>query len=625
MKEKELPGTAGTTTGNDADSEAGAASSSAEAGIVVDSKLGISVEEQQEILAEINRVTVKNRLSLNEDGQETGKAGKKSGDRGFKAKKKDGLFPALVNTAAVVLLAGGFFLLSSFQGKEEVKIRGADRIYNIAEQALIEEIRRETASLLEAKENEIAVMTSKLAGVDNELQELQDSVEAMMREKEAELRSKMSEAFAAERQRLVEQNLSEAAIVERMRQFDAERIAGMNTQLANYRQQLDAERAGSQTELKSLQEEYRSSLASLQNERSQLLESSRAREAALRTQLEAKTRELAVVTEEAQTSLNDARSELERLSSDQEKAAVIESQLEGYYFLVNDQIQKELLTEAAGTLRVMREYLNTPVFQSIRSIQARRPLYAASIDLLERMVQDLTASKADVAAAPPKGGDEEQIIADLWRKNAELEETLESLNQAAASSADAEAGLKTQTTNLRTQTADLERRLAAAANAENTLRARNTALEQQSTERERTISTLQAQNNSLTQTVAARDTTISTLQNQNNSLTQTVTARETTISTLQNQNNSLTQTVAARDTTISTLQNQNNSLTQTVAARETTISTLQNQNSSLTQTVAARDTTIGELRSRASSQEETIKNLNTQLATIREALQTLSQ
>lgn len=578
MKEEESQSTDGSIAVNDA------GASPAEAGIVIDPKLGISEEEQREILAEINRITAKNRLSQDRDGPDTDNTGKKRAkDRGsFKAQKKDSLFPALVNIAAVVLLAGGFFFLSSFQGKEEVKIREGDRIYNIAEQALIEEIRRETSFQLEAKEKEIAVMTDKLAGVDTELQELQDSVENMMNAKEAELRREMSNAFATERQRLVEQNLSEAAIAERMRQFDAERIAGMNTELTTYRQRLGAERADSEAALKSLQDEYRSSLSSLQNERSQLLEVARAREAALRTQLEAKTRELAAVTEQARASLDDARSELERLSSDQEKAAVIESQLGGYYAMVNDQIQKGLLDEAADILEVMREYLNTPAFQAIRSIQARKGLYAASIDLLEGMIKDLEVSKAAVVPAPESAvnGDAEQIIADLWRKNAELEESLETLNKAAA---EAEAEAASTETDLKTQTADLERRLAAAVNNENTLRTRNTALEQQSAERERTIAALQTQNTGLTQTVAARDSTISTLQSQN-----------------------------AR-------------LTQTAAARDNTISTLQSQNTSLTQTVAARDATIGELRTQTASQEETIQSLNTQLSTIREALQALSQ
>jgi chromosome segregation ATPase len=593
MKEKEsrkkkAQNTAETVT-TAASGEGETGPSAAEPGIVIDPNAGISMEEQREILTEINRITGKNRLSLNrlsldgssiDDGPEAGKSpnGKKRArDTGsFKAKKKDGLFPALVNAAALILLVGGFFFLSSFQGKEEVKIKEGDRIYNIAEQALIEEIRRETASQLEAKENEIALMTGKLAGVDTELQALQDSVETMMSDKEAQLRKEMSEAFTAEQRRLTEQNLSEAAIAERMRNFDAERIAGMNTELTNYRQQLDAERAGSAAALKSLQEEYRASLSSLQNERSQLLEAARAREAALRTQLEAKTRELAAVTEQARSSLNDARAELERLSGDQEKTEVIEAQLGGYYVLVNDQIRKGLPDEAMDTLRVMREYLNTPAFQSLRSIQARKTLYAASIDILEGVINDIKANKAAAVPAPTVSGDAEQIISDLWRKNAELEDTLEALNKAAATAANTETALKAQA-------ADLERRLAAAVNSETTLRTRNTTLEQQRTERENAITALQSQNSSLTQTVAARDSAIAALQTQNSGLTQTV------------------------------------------AARDSTIATLQTQNSALTQTVSARDSTIGELRTRNATNEETIKTLNSQLTTIREALQALSQ
>ncbi|MDR0387767.1 MAG: hypothetical protein LBH57_06985 [Treponema sp.] len=574
MKEKEIQDKTGTQA-----ADAGGdtlRSSAAEAGIVIDPGAGISEDEQREILAEINRITAKNRLSPDGDGPEAGESGKKRAGV-FNAKKKDGLFPALVNVTAVVLLAGGFFFLSSFQGKEEVKIREGDRIYNIAEQALIEEIRRETASQLAAKENEITLMTSKLSGVDTELQALQDAVETMMRDKEAELRQEMGEAFAAERQRLVEQNLSEAAIAERMRQFDAERIAGMNVELTNYRRQLDDERADSGTALRSLQEEYRSSLSSLQNERSQLLETSRAREAALRTQLEAGARELAAVTEQAQASLSSVRGELERLSGEQEKAGVIESQLGAYYAMVNSQIREGLPDDAADTLALMREYLNTPAFQSIRPFQTRKALYSASVDLLEGMIDEIKAGNvAETASVPAMSGDAEQIISDLWRKNAELEEALEDLNKTSATATRTETALKTQT-------ADLERRLAAARSSEATLRTRNTALEQQTAERERSLTALQSQNNTLTQTVAARDNSIAALQTQNSTLTQTV------------------------------------------AARDTTISTLQTQNSSLTQTVAARDSTIGELRTRAASQEETIQSLNSQLTTIREALQALSQ
>jgi chromosome segregation ATPase len=505
----------------------------AEETITIDPDAGISEEEQREILAEINRISAKNRLSLSASALKTG-------GPAFTAKKKGGRFPILVNATAAVLLAGGFFLLSSFQGQEDVKIREGERIYNIAEQALIEEIRRETASQLAAKENEITLMTGKLAGVDSELQELQDSVETMISEKEAELRQAMSGAFDAERRRLVEQNLSEAAIAEGLRLFDAERIAMINMELADYRRRLDEERAGSEAALKSLQDEYRTSLSALQNERSRLLEASRAREAALRAQLEASTRELAAVSEQSRAALSSARGELERLSSDQEKAAVMESQLEGYYILVNDQIQRGLPDAALDTLALMREYLNTPAFQTIRAVQARKALYTASIDIMGRMIDDAKTRNAAAAPAPVTDADVEQIITDLWRKNAELEDNLEALNNEAA-----EAGVRV-----------LE-------------------LEQRVTEQETAAAALQTRNGSLTQTVAARESTITALQTQNGSLTQTVAERESTIATLQTQNSSLTQTVAERDTMIEDLRTQNTAQGETIQTLNNTLRTIQ--------------------------------------------------
>jgi len=109
-------------------------------GIVFDSKSGIPEEEQREILAKINNIAEKNRLSLSEGGQGEGKNPR------FKAKKTGGFFPIVVNIAAVAALAGGLIALSSVQWKTDAQARTGSRIYNNVERALIEEIRKETQS-----------------------------------------------------------------------------------------------------------------------------------------------------------------------------------------------------------------------------------------------------------------------------------------------------------------------------------------------------------------------------------------------------------------------------------------------------------------------------------------------
>jgi chromosome segregation ATPase len=467
----------------------------AEAGAVVfDRSSGISEAEQREILAGIDRIAEKNRRSL-------------SGGRPvLQARKKGGLFPALVNAAAVLVLGGGVLLLSSFHGKEEVRFQESPAAYNPAERALIQEIRRETNSLLDAKESEISLIMSKLTGVDSELQNLQSSVENMMGEKEAELRKEMGEAFAVERQRLVDQNLSEAAIAERMRRFDEERIALMNTELAGYRQRLDAERAASESNLQKLQEEYRAGLSTLQDERSQILESSRAREASLHAQLEARTRELNDLSQRNQEALSSARLELERLSGEQERAAVIEGQLGGYYGTVLNHIRAGRLDEAASAVRTLREFLATPAFTGSPAVRARREIYAAAADGLDALIGD---ALRDAGGSLPSGdGETAQIIAELRDRNARLEESMAELNRTIAA--------------YNSQSSGLGQRIAETEGAASALRTLNQSLQQQVADREQTIAGLQSQSAAQSEIISVREARIGELEAANAAQTQTI-------------------------------------------------------------------------------------------------------
>jgi chromosome segregation ATPase len=141
--------------------------------IVFDASSGISIDEQKEILAGINGITEKNRLSLS--GQE------KAGKRGV-------LFPLVVNIALFLLLAGGFLLILFLQGKQDLAIRLGRAAYNPAERILIQELRRETALRLQEKEHEISLVVSKLTDVDAELQELQMSAGLEAEERRETLR-----------------------------------------------------------------------------------------------------------------------------------------------------------------------------------------------------------------------------------------------------------------------------------------------------------------------------------------------------------------------------------------------------------------------------------------------------
>jgi peptidoglycan hydrolase CwlO-like protein len=344
--------------------------------IVFDANCGISEEEQREIFAQINNIAEKNRLSLAasaatasvDGGIPRGKGKKK---KRFKAKKSGGLFPLVVNAAAIAALAGGFLALYVFQGKTDAEVREGAKVYNSAERALIDEIRRETSSRLEDKENEISKIASQLEGVDAELRDLHSSA-----------------------------------------------------------QELTAEQQAAEDRLRAMREEYRAMLANLQDERSVILEEARAREANLQAQLESRTRELAMVSEQSAAAIDIAQGELERLSREQAQAASVEAQMGAFFATLTSRINENRLDEAAEILVTMRAFLNTPAFMGLRSIQARRDLYVQAINSFDTMIDELRRNQAALATGVMSlDRSAEATFAQLQEKNAQLERDLAERNR----------------------------------------------------------------------------------------------------------------------------------------------------------------------------------------------------
>jgi chromosome segregation ATPase len=138
--------------------------------IVFDTSSGFSVEEQQEILNQINSLTVEKGIVP------------APGDLKTEAKKKGVLFPLLVNIAAIILLAGGFLLLLFFHGQDEAGIRQGTSTLGLTERKLIQEIHEETKKRLSEKENEINGILSALSDAARESRELEASVDTLTEE-----------------------------------------------------------------------------------------------------------------------------------------------------------------------------------------------------------------------------------------------------------------------------------------------------------------------------------------------------------------------------------------------------------------------------------------------------------
>ncbi|WP_461257315.1 hypothetical protein, partial [Treponema sp. R80B11-R83G3] len=332
--------------------------------IVFDEKSGISVDEQREILSKINGIAEKNRKQLSQTSSQIVES---KGKIIINAQKKDAVFPLAVNIAAVALLLCGAFLLVSFNGKKDAQVRTGNAVYNLTERALIEEIRKDTAEKIAAKEKEMDSIISRLSDVDDELSKLYSS-----------------------------------------------------------NQNLTTDQITAQGRLLALQNYFRDQLAVLQDERSQILEDSRSREARLRAQLDERTREFTAAQQKVSSELESAVNELEKLRTEQEKIAAIDAQISGGLAAAKDNIQKKQYDQATRVVENLRRFCNNSSFASLRVFQSRKDFYNQAIDLVEAMISDALKNSGSSSGADQFEAKAENV--QLQDKIKEMQKTIDALN-----------------------------------------------------------------------------------------------------------------------------------------------------------------------------------------------------
>jgi len=364
--------------------------------IVFDEKSGISVEEQQEILSKINGIAEKNRKQLSQTGSQIAES---KGKIIINAQKKDAVFPLAVNITAVVLLLCGAFLLVSFNGKKDAQVRTGNAVYNLTERALIEEIRKDTAEKIAAKEKEIASIISRLNEVDDELSKLYSS-----------------------------------------------------------NQNLNTDQIKAQGRLLAMQNYYRDQLAVLQDERSQILEASRSREARLRAQLDERTREFAAAQQKTSGELEAAISELERLTNEQEKIAAIDAQISGGLASARDNIQKKQYDQASRIVENLRRFCNNNALASLRAFQSRKDFYNQAIDLVEAMIIDAQKNTGSSSGADQFEAKAES--AQLQEKINEMQKTIDALNSGGSGLSSRVSELEASVASLQKNVKDKDDRIA---------------------------------------------------------------------------------------------------------------------------------------------------------------------
>ena len=335
---------------------------------VLDEQSGISKEDQQEILEEIERVSEESRISVTPETM------------AIKAAKRGFVFPLLVNIFFILLLAGGGFTLYYFFQRGETVLMEEGSAIASAEGKLIEELKKESEAALQTKNRQINQIQSQLEDIDKQRLELQTNMDEKIATREAELRSTLDAELDAERERLRQQGISEEDITGRLNALETEKAAVFQQELDSFKRQAEEDRLQDEENLKALQDEYQQNLTQAEADRKRVREEAAAREAELRSQLDARTEELEQATLEAKAELN-------QLAAQAEKQTLAAGQLTGFYSRVKEDIQGGDFDGALESLDAIKEYLDDPSVATLPNMLQRRDIELFVVGSISSLVK----------------------------------------------------------------------------------------------------------------------------------------------------------------------------------------------------------------------------------------------
>lgn len=336
---------------------------------------GISREEQTEVLAHIDRVATENRIQTTPDLFS------------LKDVRSGILFPALVDGAAIVIIAVAVLALVFHFHHSEQRMVESSGTFTTVEGQLIRALQRESEQRLLEKDQQIASVRKQLAEVERQRRELTANVGAQVRQRETVYRQKIEQEVAAERERLAKQGISGDVGGRMLAGYEAERKAFYDGQLAQYRRQLEDERAAAEQQLSRLQVEYAAQIRSLGEERGQLVIQYKHREDELQQQLEQRTRVLDLARVEAIQNLATAQSRIQQLSRTQRQTSIVQDQILGQFEHIRKSLQSDDAQAALSGIDDLRSYLMDARVASITEISRQRQMDLFLLDSLQRLLQ----------------------------------------------------------------------------------------------------------------------------------------------------------------------------------------------------------------------------------------------
>lgn len=348
---------------------------------LVDDESGITEEEREKILEQIDDLVAKDRIALNEDSFS------------FRSQKNSATLPIMINVIALVVIAGGALLLSFLFNRQETAIVQQSKDFVSTESRLIEALKKESQEKLQAKEQEISSIQHQLSQIDNEREQLQAQYADRIAEQEREFQQKLQQALEEERASLQDQGLSEEEIATRLQSLEQSKEQEYASQVEEIQIQAQRELDAREEEFEQLEQQYRNELVSAQEERQQLERALAEREAELREEYEAETRLL----EEEKAGVS---AQLERIREQERKEQLILDQINSYYGRINEYIRDGNYDQAIGSLETLEKYIRQPSLEVLPAIVRRREADFLTIEAFTTLLRNeltLQGQQADEA------------------------------------------------------------------------------------------------------------------------------------------------------------------------------------------------------------------------------------
>ena len=327
----------------------------------------ISSDDRAKILAEIDGRLEKSRIKIQPD------------TFNYTAKRGGVLLPVSINVTAVVVVVLGFLFLNEYFNRKEKQQNRQLGTITTAESKVIGALQEENSAKLNAKNQEIQDIQTRLESANRDRANLKSETEEKLKTRQNELQQEMDALLQAERARLQEEGLAGDDVAARLLEFEESHEKEMAAKVAAERERLQAELTRKDAEIElsinsweqKLQTEHQD-LENLQVERESL-------QAKLDENLEQQRRAIKERAE-ALEAVNEIRT-LHR-----EERNILGGILDTYT-LVNGHIQNARYAQALSELEGLEAYLNLENVSSQPAIQSRLPVERFIIGSLAKLIE----------------------------------------------------------------------------------------------------------------------------------------------------------------------------------------------------------------------------------------------